>query len=388
MITPALRMQRSSTQFFAALGSRIAQLRANGREILRLDIGSPDMPPVGHIINALAHGASASDHHGYQPHKGSGELRSAWADMYLRVHGVELNPDNEIIPLLGSKEGIFHLSQAFLDPGDVALIPDPGYVTYAAGATFAGAEPYFMPLLPERRFLPDLVAIPANFLQRAKILWLNYPNNPTAAIAPREFLAQAVDFARQYNLLLCHDAAYSQVGFDSYRPPSLLEIPGAKDVAIEFNSLSKSHNMAGWRVGAAVGNPEALAALYMLKTNLDSGHFLPVMEAAIAAMTGDQEWLWERNEIYRQRRDIILDGLRAGGLNPAIPHASLYVWSPVPEGVTSVEFTSALLENAGVSFTPGNVFGESGEGYVRIAVSSPTSVIETAMQRVGNYLKG
>jgi LL-diaminopimelate aminotransferase len=259
-------------------------------------------------------------------------------------------------------------------------------VTYAAGATFAGAEPYFLSLRPERKYLPDLEAIPTEVRQRAKLLWLNYPNNPTAAIAPSEFFALAVDFARKHNLLLCHDAAYSQVGFDGYQPPSVLQVPGAKEVAIEFNSLSKSHNMAGWRVGAAVGNAAAVKVLYTLKTNVDSGHFLSIHEAAIAAMTGDQEWIWERNEVYRQRRDIILETLRGIGLNPDTPKASLYVWSPIPAGTTSVEFTDRLLEQAGVSITPGVVFGACGEGYVRIAVSSPTEEIMEAMRRIKGAL--
>jgi LL-diaminopimelate aminotransferase len=381
----AQRMQRSSMQFFAALGVRIAQLQAGGKQILRLDIGSPDMPPAPHILEAMNRAVHSPDVHGYGNHKGPAALRQAWTGMYLRVHNVELNPETEIMPLMGSKEGIFHLSQAFLEAGDVALIPDPGYVTYEAGANFAGAESYLMPLCPELGFLPDFSAIPEDVLKRAKLLWLNYPNNPTAAVAPKSFLANAVDFARQHDLLLCHDAAYSQVGYDGYQPPSVLEIPGAKNVAVEFNSLSKSHNMAGWRVGVLAGNAEAVRALFTLKTNVDSGHFPAIHQAAIAAMTGDQEWLWERNEIYRQRRDILLDGLRSVGLNPATPKASLYVWSPVPAGKTSVEFTTELLENAGVSFTPGSVFGPSGEGYMRIAVSSPTSEIEEAVRRVVAY---
>jgi len=382
----AQRMQRSSTQFFAALSAKIVRLQAEGKNILRLDIGSPDLPPAEHILAAMNRAVADPHLHGYGNHKGPVALRQAWARMYLRVHRVELNPETEILPLMGSKEGIFHLSQAFLDPGDVSLIPDPGYVTYAAGASFAGAQAYFMPLLPQNGFLPDLEAIPADVLQRAKLLWLNYPNNPTAAIAPKEFLEQAVEFARRHDILLCHDAAYVQVGFDGYRPHSVMEIPGAKQVAVEFNSLSKSHNMAGWRVAALVGHAEAVRALFTLKTNVDSGHFLAIHDACIAAMTGDQEWMDDRNQIYRQRRDVILHALRSVGLNPATPQASLYVWSPVPQGLTSIEFTDALLEHAGVSFTPGSIFGAHGEGFMRIAVSSPTEEIHEAMRRVRAYL--
>ena len=382
MKNTAQRLQLVPSQFFAALNTKIAALQDAGREIIRLDIGSPDLPPAPHIVTALAQAAASADNHGYQNHKGPAALRQAWAGMYQRVHGVELDPESEIVPLLGSKEGIFHLAQAILDPGDVALIPDPGYLTYASGAILAGGRPYSLPLLPERYYLPDLTTIPPEILRRTRLLWLNYPNNPTAATAPLEFFAAAVEFARQHGLLVCHDAAYSQVTFEGYRAPSILEVPGAKEVAVEFNSLSKSHNMAGWRVGAAVGNVQALKALYAYKTNADSGHFLPIQQAAIAAMTGDQDWLAGRNEIYRQRRDCVLSTLRALGLDPATPKASLYVWSPVPAGFTSAQFVSHLLEATGISLTPGTVFGQGGEGFVRIALSSPTEQINAAMQRI------
>ena len=382
----AQRLQLVPSQFFAALNSRIAALQAAGQEIIRLDIGSPDLPPAPHILAALAQAAAMPDSHGYQAHNGPVALRQAWAEMYRRVHGVELDPQSEIVPLLGSKEGIFHLAQAILDPGDVVLIPDPGYITYTSGTLLAGGTSYSLPLLRERGYLPDLAAIPPKVLSQARLLWLNYPNNPTAATAPLEFFATAVEFARQHKLLICHDAAYSQVTFDGYHANSILEVPGAKQVAIEFNSLSKSHNMAGWRSGAAVGNVQALEALYRYKTNADSGHFLPVMQAAVAAMTGDQGWLAGRNEIYRQRRDCVLSALRACGLNPATPKASLYVWSPVPDGFSSAQFVSHLLEKAGVSLTPGTVFGQHGDRFVRIAFSSPTEQINAAMQRIQKIL--
>ena len=382
----AQRLQLVPSQFFAALNSRIAALQAAGQEIIRLDIGSPDLPPAPHILAALAQAAASPDSHGYQAHNGPLALRQAWAEMYRRVHGVELDPQSEIVPLLGSKEGIFHLAQAILDPGDVVLIPDPGYITYTSGTLLAGGTSYSLPLLRERGYLPDLAAISPKVLSHARLLWLNYPNNPTAATAPLEFFATAVEFARQHKLLICHDAAYSQVTFDGYRANSILEVPGAKQVAIEFNSLSKSHNMAGWRSGAAVGNVQALEALYRYKTNADSGHFLPIMQAAVAAMTGDQGWLAGRNEIYRQRRDCVLSALRGRGLNPATPKASLYIWSPVPDGFTSAQFVSHLLEKAGVSLTPGTVFGQHGDRFVRIAFSSPTEQINAAMQRIQKIL--
>jgi LL-diaminopimelate aminotransferase len=375
----AQRMDLFASHFFAAAGESIARLQAEGKDVIRLDVGSPDLPPAGHIVTALARSAAYPDHHGYQPHSATPGYRAAWAEMYRRVHGVELDPDREIVPLLGSKEGIFHMASACVNPGEVVLIPDPGYITYIRGAQMAGGEPYYMPLKPERGYLPDLDAIPEAVARRARLLWLNYPNNPTAATAPLEFFAEAVEFARRYRLLVCHDAAYSQVTFNGHPARSILEAPGAKEVAVEFNTLSKSHNMAGWRVGAAVGNPQALRALYTLKTNLDSGHFLPVLEAAEAAMTGDQSWLAQRNEVYRQRRDIVLPALRSLGLQAETPQASLYVWSTIPPGVTSTLFVSEVLENVYVSLTPGTVFGERGEGYFRLALTASTERVAEAI---------
>jgi LL-diaminopimelate aminotransferase len=376
------RIQQASPQFFATLNTRIAALQKSGRDLIRLDIGSPDMPPAPHIIAALARAAAAPENHSYQDHKGPAGLRAAWAAMYRRDYNVELDPDREILPLLGTKEGIFHMSLAALNPGDIALIPDPAYVTYIHGASFAGAEPYYMPLLPENNYLPDLSAIPPDIARRARILWLNYPNNPTAATAPLEFFAQAVDYARKYELLLCHDSAYAQVTFEGYKAPSILEIAGAKEVAVEFNSLSKTYNMAGWRVGALAGNAQAVRALYTLKTNADSSHFFPILEGATAAMLGDQTWLEERNAIYQHRRDLVLAGLQASGLHPAAPRASLYVWSPVLPGYSSTDFAAELLDKAGVSVTPGVIFGERGEGYMRISLTTATGRIAEAMQRL------
>ena len=370
---------------FAAITARTSQLSASGADVIRLDIGSPDLPPAPPIIAALSNSASQPNTHGYQSHRGSQALREAWAGLYQRLHEVALDPDS-FIPLLGSKEGVFHLSLALLNPGDVALVPDPGYQTYAAGALFAGAEPFGVPLLPENGFLPDLETIPPRIRERAKILWINYPNNPTAAIASLEFFAQAVDFCRQHNILLCHDAAYTQVTFDGYRAPSVLEVPGATEVAIEFNTLSKSHNMAGWRIGVAVGQSEALAALFKLKTHTDSAHFGPILEAATAALTGDQTWLCKRNQIYAERRDLVVSALRGMGMNPQEPQASLYVWCPLPEEWTSsAEFVLTLLEQAHVSLAPGMVFGGRGEGFVRLSLVQPVERLAQAMERISTW---
>ena len=386
MKSTAGRMSHLAAHFFAALSARLQVLQAEGRDIIRLDEGAPDLPPAPHILEALQRSAARPDAHSYQTHRGPRSLRQAWAGMYRRLYAIELDPEQEITPLLGSKEGIFHLSLAYIEPGDVALVPDPGYITYSRGALIAGGEVFPMPLLPERGYLPDLEALPRPVLQRAKLMWLNYPNNPTAAVANLDFFNQAVELAREYGFLLCHDAAYMQVAFDGEQPPSLLQAPGAKEVAVEFNTLSKSHNMAGWRSGALLGNPQAVRALYILKTNADSSHFLPIFEASTAALTGDQSWLSERNEIYRQRRDVVVAGLGRIGLAVPAPRASLYVWLPVPTGWSSADFASAALEQAGVSLTPGTVFGPGGEGFVRISITTPSERIQQAMDRLGDWL--
>ena len=381
----AQRMDTISPHFFASLNTKIAGMQASGDDIIRLDEGSPDMPPAPAIISALIEAASAPENHSYQPHAGTKALRLAWAEMYSRLYNIELDPDREIVPLLGSKEGIFHLLLAFVNPGDIVLVPNPGYVTYSRGTRMAGGTVYDMPLLAKRNFLPDLNAIPPEITRKAKILWLNYPNNPTGATATLDFFTEAVEYSTKNNLILCHDAAYSQVTYDGYTAPSVLQVKGAKEIAIEFNSLSKSHNMAGWRVGAALGNPDILRGLYTLKTNADSGHFLPILQAATAALTTDQSWLKERNEIYQQRRDRMLAGLREIGLNPATPHGSLYIWCPIVEGWSSIDFTTAILEQARVSLSPGVIFGQHGEGYMRISFTAPIERIDQAIQRLKDW---
>jgi LL-diaminopimelate aminotransferase len=386
MVSQSQRMDLFSEHFFAGLGVRLAELQSQGHDVIRLDEGSPDMPPAPHIIEALAHAASRPEVHSYQAHRGFPALRQAWAKMYQRVYGVAVDPECEILPLLGSKEGIFHLPLAFVNPGDVVLVPDPGYITYTRGARLADGELVTIPLRSERGYLPDLQAIPPECTRRAKLLWLNYPNNPTAATASLDFFAEAVAFARQNHLLVCHDAAYAQVTYDGYRAPSPLEVPGAKEVCVEFNTLSKSHNMAGWRVAALIGSAEVIKTMYTLKTNMDSSHFRPVLEAAVTAMTGDQTWLLKRNETYRQRRDIVLQALTRLGWQIRTPQASLYVWFTVPAGQKSVEFATRLLDQVHVSLTPGSVFGPGGEGYVRLSLTAPTERVEEAMQRIESVL--
>jgi LL-diaminopimelate aminotransferase len=381
-------MQVFPDHFFAGLNARIRELKADGRDVIRLDIGSPDLPPDPHIIEALKKSADKTGTHGYQPHKGLLALRQAWANTYRRLYKVDLDPEIEVLPLLGSKEGIFNLVMSSVNPGDVVLIPDPGYLTYDAATRFAGGEPAYLPLTEEREFLPDLDAIRKHAHAGAGMLWLNYPNNPTAGVIDLDFFSEVIDLAREQQLLVCHDAAYSQVTFGGYRAPSILQVPGAKDVAVEFNTLSKSHNMAGWRTGVVVGNHEVVSRLHKLKVNIDSGQFLPVMEAAVAALNGDQTWLANRNLVYQRRRDIVLNYLVQMGLAPLVPRASLYVWSPIPPGRKSREFTAELLEETGISMTPGDIFGPHGEGYVRISITVPQERIEEAMQRMMQLVQG
>jgi LL-diaminopimelate aminotransferase len=382
----ARRMQDIAPQFFAALNEKINAMLARGVDVIKLDVGSPDLPPAAHILDALVEATRQPGVHGYQSHRGIEELRSAWAAYYKREHGIELDSEQQILPVLGSKEGIFHLSAALVDEGEAVLIPDPGYVTYTHGALFAGGEPFYLPLRPENGWLPDLDEIPEEILSNAKILWLNYPNNPTAATASVAFFEKALSLAQKYDFVVCHDAAYTQITYDNYRAPSILELPGATEVAVEFNTLSKTYNMAGWRVGVGAGNAEVLNALYTLKTRLDSGHFLPVWRGAIAALTGDQAWVAQRNAVYQERRDLFLNGISRLGLQAQVPQASFYLWARIPPGFTSNQFASQLLDATGVSITPGTVFGECGEGYVRITLCTPKERIEQALERMGKWM--
>jgi LL-diaminopimelate aminotransferase len=378
----AERIDKMPPYVFAKLGKRIRELIAAGKDVIRLDIGSPDLPPPDALIEAMYSSARNPGHHGYAGYYGTPELRQAIADYYQRRFGVALEPDTEIVSLIGSKEGIANVALAFVDPGQYVLVPDPGYPTYTMGTLLAGGVPYRVPLLAENGFLPDLGAIPEEVSRAAKILWLNYPNNPTGATAPLAFFEEAVAFARRYDLLICHDNPYCDVTFDGYIAPSLLEVPGAKEVTLEFNSLSKTYNMAGWRVGMAAGSAKAIEALARTKTNIDSGIFRPLQDAAVLALNGDQSWLAERNEIYRQRRDLILETLGELGVEAAKPRASLYLWASTPPGMGSETLANRLLEEVGVSVAPGTVFGPRGEGWFRISLGMDTGRIQEAMERL------
>lgn len=378
---PADRLSTLPASFFYGLNQTIARLKAAGVDVIRMDMGSPDLPPPQFILDRLTAAAADPNAHGYQPFAGTAAYKAAWAEFYQRRFGVTLDPATEVMGLLGSKSGVFNLPVAFVNPGDVVLIPDPGYATYTAGATFAGGECVYMPLTHQNKFLPAFSAIPEAVLQRTKLMWLNYPNNPTGAVAPLALFGEAVALARRYGFLLAHDAPYTEITFDDYRAPSLLQVPGAKDVAVEFNSLSKAANMAGWRVGVLAGNAGALEVMQTLQSNAEGGHFQPILAAAQVALTGDHTWLAARNEIYRERRDLVVDAVRAAGLYTETPSAAIYVWAHLPAGVDDAAYADELLEAVGVSVTPGWIFGEAGRGFVRLSLGTPTPRVRDAMDR-------
>jgi LL-diaminopimelate aminotransferase len=380
--TQSARLQLLPPYLFAELDRMKQEQVKKGMDIISLGIGDPDLPTPPHIIQALAAAAADPKNHQYPSYEGMLSFRKAAADWYRARFGVGLDPASEVLTLIGSKEAIGHLPLAFINPGDVVLVPDPAYPVYQAGTLFAGGEAYFMPLTPARSFLPDLTAIPAAVLTRAKILWLNYPNNPTGAVAPREFLTEAVAFARRHRLILAHDAPYSEIAFDGYRPESILNVEGAKEVAVEFHSVSKTYNMTGWRLGFAVGNAGILAGLGRVKQNLDSGVFQAVQYAGIAALTGSQQCVADNCRIWQERRDVLVTSLRDMGFSVAAPQASFYAWVPVPRGFTSSSFCVELLVKAGVVVTPGNGFGAAGEGFVRAAFTVGVDRIREAVDRI------
>ncbi len=383
MVTLSDRLQRVPPYPFVVLAQKVRVLRDRGVDVIRMDIGAPDMPPPDIVIQALVEAAQRPDQHGYPGYRGTLELKQAFAEYYQRRFGVSLDVDSEILPLIGSKEGLHHITLALVNPGDVVLVPDPGYPTYRTAALLAGGEVVTMPLRASNGFLPDLEDVPEHILRKAKLLWLNYPNNPTGATAPLAFFEKVVAFAHRWNLLICHDAPYTDVTFDGYKAPSILQVPGAKEVAVEFNSLSKSFNMAGWRVGVAVGNAEAVAALLRMKSNVDTGIFLPIQHAAAVALRHvDDQWLVARNQEYARRRDIILAAVQDLGMQALCPRGSLYVWARVPEGYTGDTFADTVLERVGVSLAPGSMYGREGENYVRISLGVPTPRVAEAMERL------
>ncbi|HBT20065.1 MAG TPA: LL-diaminopimelate aminotransferase [Peptococcaceae bacterium] len=382
----AQRLQKLPPYLFARIEKKIEECKARGVDLISLGIGDPDKPTPSLVIEELYKHALDPENHKYPTSAGMIEFRKAVADWYKKRFGVELDPKDQIVTLIGSKEGIAHISFCYVDSGDVNLVPDPGYPVYGIGTILAGGEPYLMELSEDNGFLPDFDAVPEEIARRAKLMFLNYPNNPTGAVADIEFFKKAVDFAKEYDIIICHDAAYSEIYFEDKKPPSILEVDGAMDVAIEFNSLSKPYNMTGWRIGWAAGCSKVIESLTRLKSNLDSGVFQAIQLAGAAALKEAEETVEEMRQIYKERRDLVVDSLNKIGWSIKKPEATFYVWAPVPEGYTSESFAEYILEKAAVVLTPGNGYGKHGEGYFRIALTVEKDKLEEAMERIRKAL--
>ena len=378
----ASRLGKLPPYLFAELDRLKREVQAKGVDVISLGIGDPDLPTPAYIVESLRHAAGRPANHRYPDYEGLLTFRAAAADWYRRRFGVQIDPETEACALIGSKEGIANFPTALVDPGDIVLIPDPGYPVYFSGCIFNGGEPFFLPLRKENHFLPDFSAIPAEVARRAKLLWLNYPNNPTGAVADHAFFSRAVEFCLKHQIVLGHDLAYSEIAYDGYRAPSVLEVAGARECAIEFHSLSKTFSMTGWRVGFAVGNAQLVAGLGKVKTNIDSGVFQAVQEAAITALGGSEEVVREYCAIYKERRDVMVQSVRSLGLRCEVPRATFYIWVEVPAGYTSVTFTERVLKEAGVAITPGSGFGKGGEGFVRLSLTLPTERLREAAERI------
>ena len=377
----AERLKRLPPYLFRDIDRKKAEVMARGVDIIDLGVGDPDLSTPGHIVEAMKSAVGDPDNHRYPSYSGMNDFKYAVAEWYERRFGVELDPETEVVSLIGSKEGIAHLPLAFINPGDVALIPSPAYPVYHIATMFAGGESSFMPLVAENNFLPDLDSIPTEVAERARLMFINYPNNPTAAVADHGFFDQVVKFGRKYRILVCHDAAYTEMAFDGYRPPSFLEADRARDVGLEFHSLSKTYNMTGWRIGFAAGNKELIDGLGIIKSNIDSGVFQAIQVAGIKALRDDQSCVEEMAQVYSRRRDLMVKGLREAGFELESPKATFYLWIKVPEGYTSAQLTTQWLEK-GVVVTPGNGFGEPGEGYVRVALTQKRERLEEAIERI------
>ncbi len=382
---PSKRLERIPPYAFAELERKIAAKRRAGVDVISLGIGDPDRPTPPLIVEAMQEAVSEPETHRYPSNRGREDFRGAVRDFYERRFDVKLDPESEIVPGLGAKEAIFNLNLAFLDPGDYALAADPGYPVYTGGPWLAGAEPVLMALRPELGFVPDLDAIEPEIAARAKLMYLNYPNNPTGAIVPEGFFARAVEFAQEHEVLVVHDLSYSEISYDGYRAPSFLQTPGAKDVGIEVFSLSKGYNMTGWRCAVLVGNAQALETYWRLKTNIDSGMFEAVQLAAIAALSPDADAeVAAMSELYVRRRDLVCDALEEIGVDVKPPRSTIYVWAPVPDGFdSSVAYCEHVLEQAAVVLSPGAIYGPAGEGWFRISLTTPDERLLEAVRRLG-----
>jgi LL-diaminopimelate aminotransferase len=383
---PSRRLEAIPPYKFQELEQQIAEKRAAGIDVISLGIGDPDEPTYPHVVEAMQEAVANSAYHQYPSNRGRDEFRQGLSKFYDRRFGVEIDPASEVIPAIGAKECIYNLCFAFLDPEDVALASDPGYPVYTGGPILAGAKAELLPLVPELGFAPDLTAVPADIANRARLMFINYPNNPTGAVVPEGFFDTVVSFAREYEILVVHDNAYSETTYDGYVAPSFLATPGAKEVGIEVFSLSKGYNMTGWRCAAILGNAEAIQTYWRLKTNVDSGLFEAIQMAGVAALEGPSEPMERMNAIYTRRRDLVVSALREIGVDVPSPKGTIYVWAPVPEGHTSTSFCELVLEEAAVVISPGSMYGPSGEGFFRIALTAPDDRIEEAVERMREHL--
>ena len=382
-IKTASRLGLLPPYLFAELDRLKKEVQSKGVDVISLGIGDPDLPTPRHIVDSLKRNADDFRNHRYPDYEGLPQFRQTAVDWYKRRFGASFDPQREVCALIGSKEGIANFSTAVVDPGDIVLIPDPGYPVYYSGCVFNGGEPYFLTLKKENGFVPDLGSIPPEVARRARMLWLNYPNNPTAATVELSFFENAVKFCLKNDIILAHDSAYSEIAYDGYRAPSVFQAEGARECAIEFHSLSKTFSMTGWRVGFAIGNARLVGALGKVKTNMDSGVFQAVQEAAITGLErGDGDKLAEYCAIYKERRDVLVGALRALGLECELPRATFYIWAKVPRGYTSVTFTERVLKEAGVMITPGSGFGKGGEGYVRFSLTVSSERLVEAVDRL------
>jgi LL-diaminopimelate aminotransferase len=379
------RVSRVPPYLFVQISRKIAEKRAQGIEVISFGIGDPDLPTPDNVLEAMREAALDPPNHRYPESDGLPEFRRSVAGWYERRFGVSLDPDTEVLSLIGAKEGIGHAALCFIDPGDMALIPDPGYPVYSVGTLFAGGESYTLPLLEENGWLADLDAIPEDIAHRAKVLWINYPNNPTGATAELDYFEKVVDFAKRYDIAVMHDSCYTEIAYDGYKPASYLQARGAIDVGLEFHSLSKTYNMTGWRLGMAVGNAKMIEGLMVVKSNLDSGVPQAIQLMGIEAMDGPLDSVDERNAVYQRRRDVLCEALKSIGLEVEPPKASLYIWARVPDGYTSVQFSERLLEELDILVSPGTGYGTYGEGYVRLSLTISDDDLDVALDRMSTW---
>jgi len=379
------RVEHLPPYLFVEISKKIAEKKAKGEDVVSFGIGDPDIPTPPHIIDRLCQAAHDSANHRYPESEGLPELRQAIAGWYMKRFNISLDADSEVLPLIGSKEGIAHIALCFIDYQDTALVPDPAYPVYSISTVLAGGRPYYLPLTEQNNFLPDFKKVPADILKRSKLVWINYPNNPTGAVADLNFFKNVVEFAQQHDIAVCHDGPYSEVAYDGYQPVSFLEAEGAREIGVEFHSLSKSYNMTGWRIGMVVGNAKMIDALKRIKSNLDSGIPQAIQYAAIEALSGPQDCIQEHNNIYQRRRDLIVDMLNSIGLEAKPPKGGLYIWAKVPEGYSSTELAADLLDKVGVVVTPGIGYGRNGEGYIRLSLTIPDARLVKGLSRLAAW---